>query len=167
MPIGVELIQAGAEHQSVLENLLQFYIHDFSELIPLDVGNDGRYSYENLPLYWSDASRLAFLARFDRKLAGFVLITRISEASSDGEAYDMTEFFVLRRYRHRGIGCELAERVWLRCPGRWQIRVRANNVAALRFWESSIAKFTRRATESTSCEIDGTTWHTFWLDSRR
>lgn len=46
MSNGVELIQADAGNQSVFENLLQFYIHDFSELIPLDVGNDGRYSYK-------------------------------------------------------------------------------------------------------------------------
>jgi|SRR5271168_619577 len=163
----VELIEAGVEHQSVLANLLQFYIHDFSELVPLDLGNDGRYSYPNLPLYWSDASRMPFLAKFDGKLAGFVLITRTSELSGGGEAFDMTEFFVLRRYRHRGIGRELAQKVWLRCPGRWQIRVMAKNVAALNFWGLSIAKFTRQAAEFTSCEINGMTWHIFSFDSRR
>lgn len=167
MSNGVELIQADAGNQSVFENLLQFYIHDFSELIPLDVGNDGRYSYKDLPLYWSDASRLPFLARFDGKLAGFVLITKISEPTGDGEAYDMTEFFVLRRYRHCGIGRKLAEKVWLRCPGRWQIRIRANNVAALRFWASSIATFAGRAVQSASFESDGTTWHVYSFDSRR
>lgn len=167
MSIGAELIEAGAKHQSVLENLLQFYIHDFSELIAQDVGNDGRYNYKDLPLYWSDASRIPFLARFDGKLAGFALIRRISESPGDGEAYDMVEFFILRRYRHRGIGFELAEKVWLRCPGRLQIRVMGTNVAALRFWASSITKFTRRAVEFTSFEIDGTTWQVFSFDSRR
>lgn len=164
MPIGVELIQAGAQQQSVLENLLQLYIYDFSELIPMDIGDDGRYSYKNLTLYWSDASRLPFLARFDGKLAGFVLVT-IAQLPGDGECYDMAEFFVLLSYRHRGIGRELAEKVWIRFPGRWQIRVRANNVAAFRFWASSIAKFTRRVADFTSFEIDGTRWHLFSFDS--
>ncbi len=163
----VDLIQADAQQQSVMENLLQLYIHDFSELAPCDIGNEGRYSYKDLPFYWSDASRLPFLARFDEKLAGFVLVTKISEQSADGEAYDMTEFFVLRRYRRRGIGRELAEKVWLRLPGRWQIRVMATNVAAHRFWASSIARFTGRAAESTSFERNGAIWHLFSFDSRR
>jgi predicted acetyltransferase len=166
MPIGVELIQAGAQQQSVLENLFQLYIHDFSELIPLDIGDDGRYTHKNLTLYWSDASRLPFLARFDGRLAGFVLVA-ISELSGGGEGYDMAEFFVLRSYRHRGIGRELVEKVWLRFPGPWQIRVMANNVAALNFWASSIARFTRRVADFTSFEIDGTGWHLFSFDSRR
>ena len=166
MPIGVELIQAGAQQQSVLDNLFQLYIHDFSELIPLDIGNDGRYTYKNLSLYWSDASRLPFLARFDGRLAGFVLVA-ISELSGGGEGYDMAEFFVLRSYRHRGIGRELAEKVWLRFPGPWQIRVMANNVAAFNFWASSIARFTRRVADFTSFEIDETRWHLFSFDSRR
>lgn len=40
MSTGLELIRAGAEHQSALGNLLELYIHDFSELAPLDVGDD-------------------------------------------------------------------------------------------------------------------------------
>jgi predicted acetyltransferase len=166
MPNGVELIQADAEHQPVLENLLQFYIHDFSEVIPHDVGDDGRYSYQDLSLYWSDAFHLPFLAKIDGKLVGFVLITRTEEPSSDGQAYDMTEFFVLRPYRRRGIGREMAEKVWLRCPGRWQIRVMAKNIAAFKFWASTIAKVTGRAMECASFQKNGTTWHVFSFDSR-
>ena len=167
MPIELELTPAAAEDQFVLENLLQLYIHDFSEMLPIDIGNDGRYSYTNLPAYWSDASRLPLLARIDGRLAGFVLIAKISIPSADGEAYDIAEFFVLRRYRHRGIGRALAEKLWLRFPGKWQIRVMANNVAAFRFWAASIARFTGRMAKSTSVESDGTTWHIFSFDSRR
>lgn len=167
MTTGVELIRAGAEHQSALGNLLELYIHDFSELVPIDVGHDGRYGYKSLPLYWSDNSRLPFLARLDGKLVGFVLVTRNSEPSSNGDAWDMTEFFVLRRYRHHGIGTELARKVWLRCPGIWRIRVMENNVLARKFWESSITKFTGLSAHSSKFVADGVTWYRFSLDSRR
>jgi len=70
MSIALELIRADAEHQSALGNLLELYMHDFSELVPLDVGDDGRYGYKNLPLFWSDNSRLSFLARLDGKIVG-------------------------------------------------------------------------------------------------
>jgi predicted acetyltransferase len=32
-------------------SLLELYIHDFSELVPTDVGDDGRYGYQSLPLF--------------------------------------------------------------------------------------------------------------------
>jgi predicted acetyltransferase len=167
MSPGLELIRAGAEHQSALGNLLELYIHEFSELVPIDVGDDGRFGYKNLPLFWSDKSRLPFLARLDGKLVGFVLVTQSSEPCGDGEAWDMAEFFVLRRYRHRGIGSQLAEKVWLHCPGRWQIRVMEKNVLAHRFWESSVTKFTGQLAQFTDFVKDGVAWHRFSLDSRR
>jgi predicted acetyltransferase len=49
--------------------------------------------------------------RLDGKLVGFALVTQGSEPFGDSEAWDMAEFFVLRRYRHRGIGTQLAEKV--------------------------------------------------------
>lgn len=164
--MSVELIQAGVEYQSVFENLLQLYVHDFCDLVPQDIGDDGRYSYKNLPLFWSDASRLPFLARFDGKLAGFALVKRIPEPGEKDEAYDMAEFFILRPYRRRGIGSELAQKVWLRCGGKWQIRVMASNIPALKFWASSITRFTGQPASSTVFEVEGRPWQLFAFDSR-
>ena len=163
MSTGLELIRAGAEHQPALANLLELYCHDFSELVPMDVGDDGRFGYRNFSLYWSDDSRLPFLARLQGKLVGFALVTRNSEPFGDGQVWDMAEFFVLRRYRHRGIGTELATEVWRRCPGRWQIRVMEKNTPARSFWESSIAKFTDAPAHSSKFLVDGVPWYRFGL----
>jgi hypothetical protein len=65
MSCRLELIVAGPEHQPVLANLLELYIHDFSEFVEVDVGEDGRFGYSQLALYWSDLDRRPFLARFD------------------------------------------------------------------------------------------------------
>lgn len=166
MSSGLELIRAGAEHQLTLANLLELYIHDFSELVPIDVGDDGRFGYRNLSLYWSDHSRLPFLAQLRGKLVGFALVTQISEPLGEDQVWDMAEFFVLRRYRHRGIGTELATEVWRRCPGRWQIRVMEENTTARGFWESAIAKFTGTSAHSSGFVVDGVLWYRFSFDSR-
>lgn len=162
----LEVVPAAPEHRPVLENLLELYIHDFSEFVSVDVGEDGRFGYRNLPLYWSDPRRRPFLARFDGKLAGFVLVHRAWDAPEESEVWDMAEFFVLRRFRRRGIGAELAEKVWLLCPGKWQVRVMANNAPAYRFWQSSISRFTGHAARSTVFEVDGVAWHRFSFESR-
>jgi predicted acetyltransferase len=163
MSLGLELIRAGAEHEAALGNLLELYIHDFSELIPLDVGEDGRFGYRNLSLYWSDVSRLPLLARLQGKLVGFALVTRNS--CNDGQLWDMAEFFVLRRYRHRGIGTELAIKLWGLCPGKWQIRVMEKNHSARSFWQSAITKFTGISAQPSTFVTDGMPWYSFSFDS--
>ena len=161
MSFCVELIEAGPEHQRSLENLLELYIHDFSEFVSVDVREDGRFGYPDLPLYWSEPLRKPFLATIERKLAGFALVTRGPGLSDGSEAWDMAEFFVLRRYRHRGVGAELAQKIWRVLPGKWQIRVRSNNLPALNFWESAITKLAKSSVTSRDFEVQEVAWRLF------
>ena len=161
----VELIQAGPEHQRSLENLLELYIHDFSEFVSVDLNEDGRFGYPDLPLYWREPRRKPFLARVENKLAGFALVTRGPGLSENTEVWDMAEFFVLRRYRHRGVGAELAEQIWRLHPGKWQIRVRSNNRPALKFWQSAIAKFAQSPATSQDFEVQEAPWKLFSFQS--
>ncbi len=46
----IEVLLAAREQEPVLANLLELYVHDFSELRDLDVGEDGRFGYGTLPL---------------------------------------------------------------------------------------------------------------------
>src|SRR3974390_2519701 len=116
----LDLIPVGQDQQPVLANMLELYAHDFSEFLPIELGNDGRFGYKNLPLYWSDSNRQPFLARVQDRLAGLVLVKRGSEISANRDVWDMAEFFVLRGYRRRGVGTELAAKVWRYCPGCWE-----------------------------------------------
>lgn len=161
----IELTQAGPEHQRILENLLGLYIHDFSEFVPIDVGEDGRFGYPDLPLYWCEPSRMPFLARIEGKLVGFALVTRGPGLRADGEVWDVSEFFVLRRYRDRGVGAEMAEEIWRLFPGRWQIRVRSHNLAGLKFWKSTIGKFTRSPVSAQRFEVKEVVWNLFSFQS--
>jgi predicted acetyltransferase len=129
----IDLILATPEQQSILANLIELYAHDFSEFLDVEMGEDGRFGYKRLPLYWSEAGRHPFLVRMDGKLAGFALVKRGSEISGDADVWDMAEFFVLRGYRRRGIGIQVAHRVWREFSGKWEVRVMQSNVQAQRF----------------------------------
>ena len=54
----------------------------------------------------------------------------------------MKEFFVLRKYRGRGVGASVATQLFDRFPGKWEVRELAQNVAALAFWRAVIARYT-------------------------
>ena len=156
---------APREDESVLANLLELYSHDFSEFYDIDLGRDGRYGYKHLPSYWSDPGRHPFLVEIDDKLAGFVLVKRGSDVSGDPDVWDMAEFFVVRRYRRRGLGLRVAHDIWTRLPGRWEVRVMPENQAAHAFWERAIRTFTNDAVASVSVEKDGKRWEVFAFDA--
>jgi predicted acetyltransferase len=163
----IELIPALPEQEPILANLLELYAHDFSEFLDLVLGSDGRFGYGDLPLYWREPNRRPFLVRVNGNWAGLVLLKRGSVMSGNETVWDMAEFFVIRGYRRRGIGTEVAHEVWRRFPGRWEVRVMQSNHAAYPFWEHAIAAFTGEAIPSVRVENAGNYWHLFSFESRR
>ena len=161
----IDLVAATPDQEPVLANLLELYIHEFTEWVDLDVGPDGRFGYSQLPLYWIEQNRHPFLLEAGGKLAGFVLVQRAPCVFGSEAVWDVAEFFVLRRYRRGGIGTEAAHRVWKRFAGRWQIRVREKNHSALRFWANAIAGFCGQAVSPARIEKDGQWWQVFRFDS--
>jgi predicted acetyltransferase len=158
---GLEIFPALPEQQPILANLLELYIHDFTELQKMELGPDGRFGYPNLPLYWREPGRHPLLIRMDGELLGFALVKTGSEISGSGSVWDMAEFFVLRGYRGRGIGTEIAHEIWKRFPGPWEIRVMQSNRSAHRFWQRAITRFKGKTTHSRLVEKDGKSWRLF------
>jgi predicted acetyltransferase len=154
----IEVIAATAEQIRLLDDLLQLYARDFSEFHNVEFGPNGRFEYKALTLYWSEPCRHPFLLWVDGQLAGFALVKKGSEVSGDGSVCDMAEFFVLRAYRRRGIGTQMAHEVWRRFSGPWEVRVMHLNVSAQQFWTCAIAEFTGKDVHPVPFEKDGESW---------
>ncbi len=139
----VVLAVATPRDAPILSNLLELYCHDLSDVFALELGADGRFGYDKLPLYWSEPQRrFPFLIRCSSQIAGFALVTRGVPGSDDPDAFDVAEFFVVRRHRRSGVGRRAAFLLWNRFPGRWVVRVSEGNTGACRFWEGVITAFT-------------------------
>lgn len=139
----VRLQRATPDEDPLLRNLLELYIHDLSELFPVEVGPDGRFGYDKLARYWAEPDRRhAFLIRCSTRVVGFALATRGSPASDDPEDLDVAEFFVLRRYRRSGVGRRAAVLLWDGVPGRWVVRVSEANRAGVPFWREVVSSYT-------------------------
>jgi predicted acetyltransferase len=128
---------------SLLENLLELYIHDLSAIFPhVRLGADGRFGYGTLPLYFTQPKvRFPFVIRCEEAVAGFALVTRGSPAVEAADVYDFAEFFVIRGWRRRHVGSAAAFELWRRLPGRWTVRVSEGNEQALEFWERTVESF--------------------------
>src|SRR3954463_15869930 len=104
----ISLAPAQPKERLALGNLFQLYAYDWSALLPLDVADDGRFDDGPLDPYFRDDGRHPFLIRVDGKLAGFALVSLRSRLTGATGVADMAEFFVMRRYRHRGVGLAAA-----------------------------------------------------------
>lgn len=150
----------------LLSNLLELYAHDLSEAFALELGADGRFGYDKLPLYWSEPQRrFPFLIRRGTRVVGFALVTRGSPASDDPDVLDVAEFFVVRRHRRSGVGRRAAFLLWNRFPGRWTVRVSEANHRGRSFWASIIAEYTSGVLVETTRPGSPHPWRVFSFDS--
>ena len=161
----IEVLSAAPEQQPIMANLLELYAHDFSGFLDIELGEDGRFGYKDLSLYWREETRHPFLVKVGGRLAGLILVRLGSQFSGDRGIWDMAEFFVLRGYRGRGVGTAMAHEVWRRFPGPWEIRVMQANDAAHRFWEHAIKAYTGDAVQSSYVERNGAQWRLFSFHS--
>jgi predicted acetyltransferase len=77
----------------------------------------------------------------------------------------MAEFFIIRGYRRRGIGTEVAHEVWRMFPGQWEVRVVKTNDTAKEFWERAITGYIGESGNPVSVEKDGKSWYLFSFES--
>jgi predicted acetyltransferase len=145
----VTLEVATFRDRPLLENLLELYLHDLSEVFPIEIDNNGRFGYERLHSYWSEPDRrFPFLVRYRGRIAGFVFVTRGSPVSEDPNVFDIAEFFVMRQFRRHGVGREAAFHAWDHHHGDWTVRVSEGNAGGLEFWSRMTAEYANGAQES-------------------
>lgn len=129
--MAVEVIEAAAGDRTVVRRLLQFYHYDFSEFDDTDVDSHGEFHHRYFDEYWTEPDRKAYLFRVNGAWAGLALVFT-------GLPHDLAEFFVMRKYRRRGVGAEAARQLFARFPGDWTVRQQLTNPAATIFWRKAI-----------------------------
>lgn len=138
----VTVVPVAAGERAVLRHLVDLYAYDFSEILDIDIGDDGRFAFPDLDPYWTEGWRHPFFIRVGGKLAGFALVHGRSRLSGTPGVFDMAEFFVMRRYRRRRVGEAAARQLFARFAGPWEIRQRATNHAAIAFWRRVVDRQT-------------------------
>lgn len=98
------------------------------------------------------AGRSCSILYVDNELAGFVLARKYP---SNRLIYDIEQFFVLRKFKGKGVGKQTLKLVTEQLSGQWQIRVLIGNEAALKFWQSAISGLVgENYTQSEQVDID-------------
>lgn len=136
----IELSIATPSDKPILRQMLELCQYDASETDGSDLDLHGCFGYAYLDHYWVESGRHPFLVRADGRLAGFVLVN--GHVYLAGSERAIAEFFVMRKYRRRGVGKTAAFQIFDRFRGRWEIRQTATNLAAQVFWRKIITDYT-------------------------
>jgi predicted acetyltransferase len=137
----LEISPAALEDKPLISRMMQLYLYDFSEMTGFDLDPQGCFLYPYLDHYWSEPNRYPFVIRFDGKLAGFVLVNQHTHIP--GNEWSIAEFFVLRKYRRKGIGKRVAFDIFNRFHGKWEIYQIPENKTAQVFWREVIDEYTQ------------------------
>jgi predicted acetyltransferase len=133
------VLRAAAQERPLLARMLELYQHDLSDIWDQDLDAHGEFGYD-LDRFWRDPACAPYVFRAGGQPAGFALVD--ARVRLPGGDLWMDQFFVMRKYRGRGVGRDAALAVFRAHPGRWQVGQMPANVAAQRFWRRTIGLFT-------------------------
>jgi predicted acetyltransferase len=137
----VELVKVAEEQKSVLRQLIELYEYDFSEFNDADVNQHGLYGYTYFDHYWTESKRSPYFIKVNGQYAGFVLVNDYCYILKE-EARAIGEFFIMRKYRRRGIGQRAARLIFDTYHGPWEVLQHGNNEASKSFWLKAITDYT-------------------------
>ncbi len=148
------------EQKPVLVRMMELFSYDFSEFSGDDISEYGYYGYAHIDDYWNEAGRYPFFIRVDGKLAGLVLVRSCCEYANIADPHNIAEFFVMKKYRRKGVGKCAAGMIFDRFSGGWEISVWENNIPARGFWKNVIEDYT--GGKYSDFTADGTIGFTFY-----
>jgi len=99
---------------------------------------------DELILPWfRDDRATPFVILNDGRPAGFALVERMAGAGpARVQRFRLTEFFIQRPHRRRGLGRATAQLLFDRFPGEWTVAEPARHAGSVAFWRKVIAGYT-------------------------
>lgn len=144
-PIEIKLIPALKKDKKIIQNLGRFYVYDMSRycgfLKGWETPENGLYACRDLSSYWSEPNRYPFLIKIHDELAGFVLVNKMGSLPKID--WNMGEFFLISKFQGKGIGREIAKRVFDQFPGIWEVMQIPENRGAVSFWEKVVDHYSK------------------------
>jgi predicted acetyltransferase len=128
-----------------IQNMARFYVYDMSRycghLPGWECPGDGLFENFDLKIYFTNDRNHAFFIKVGDEIAGFALINKMG--SSADVDWNMGEFFVLAKFQASGIGRNIAEEVFDRFSGIWEVATIPENTGALRFWKKMVGQYSK------------------------
>lgn len=129
---------AKEKDKEIIYNLMQLYTYELNfyedDSTNFEMTDKGLFKMSKyLDLYWKEEDRHPYILKYNNELAGFVLVRYNEE-----DMYEISEFFVLNKYRKLGAGRHMANKMFETYKGKWEIRTLLKNERARSFWRKVV-----------------------------
>ena len=133
-----ELSEVQEKDKDIIFNLMQLYTYELSfyedETANFQLLDNGLFKLSKyIDLYWTQEERHPYILKCDGQIAGFVL-----ERFNEDGMNEIAEFFVLNKYRKHGAGTFMANEMFKKYKGKWEIRTLLRNKQAQEFWRKVV-----------------------------
>jgi predicted acetyltransferase len=138
----IMLNPASIDDYPIIQNMASYYSYDMSEYMGWAQQNDGTQSAGMDYLkYWKAENTFPFIIKFQDELVGFVIVdNNVSDLSNN---FNIAQFFILRKFKGKGIGRHVAFQCFDQFQGKWEVFVMPGNEGAYRFWRKIINDYTQ------------------------
>ncbi len=118
--------------------MIQLYRYDSSEFDGHILNRHGLCLYKYFDHQWTDEYRRPFLVRADGEIAGFALVSldipqTYMKWSKAEKTNSISDFFIMRKFRRKGVGKKVAFSIFDKFPGTWEVRQTSGNLPAYQF----------------------------------
>ena len=134
----LQIRRAGLVERMPIFKMLELYQYELSDIWDQDLDKHGEYGYD-LDRFWNDKKCAPFVVLIEGHYAGLALVDAQVKIGASG--YWMDQFFILKKYRKRGVGRALAFDVFSQMAGKWEVGQMTENVAAQAFWRGIINQY--------------------------
>jgi len=136
--LNIEIVPAGDEDLPIVQNLARYYVYDMSEFMGWPCPESGSFGgCDEFLEDWRNCRNSPYVIRVDGELAGFAGVKR--EVRNE---YLVQEFFILRKFRRKGIGRNVASQLFDKFPGMWKVQQLVQNSPAIGFWREVVRDYT-------------------------
>lgn len=156
MIMHLDLQPAAASDYATVDNLSGCYIYDLSEYTGWACPESGRFAgCDDFFADWRAGTNYPYVLRVDGELAGFAGVA----VDAETREFVMQEFFVLRKFRRRGVGQAFAHQLFDHFRGNWMVGQLVANEPAMAFWPRAIQALP--AIENYRDTVHDTSWGGF------
>lgn len=134
----MQIVKVETNQRLILKHLITLFLHDLSEFNPDQEFNqeNGLFEFDEFEWFFEKNGLSPYFIIFDNNIVGFILIQSDPFTNPDRYDYLVNSFFILKKFRRRGLGKQAAHQLFQQLPGRYVIGQLSNNDPAIAFWRS-------------------------------
>lgn len=134
----MRIVKVDINQKTILKNFMTLFLHDLSEFNEeLDINpENGLFEFDVLEWFFDKEGLAPYFIVHEHQTIGFILLQSAPFVNLERYDFLVNSFFILKKYRRKGLGKQAAQQVFEQFPGRYAIGQLSGNQPAIAFWRS-------------------------------